>query len=85
MALVARACPQRPSPVTWRKRIAKRSSSGCAPALDVLVATDVAARGLDVDRVGLVVNFDVPSEPGAYVHRVGRTGRAGRSGRSLSS
>ena len=53
-------------------------------SLDVLVATDVAARGLDVERIGLVVNFDVPREAEAYVHRIGRTGRAGREGRSLT-
>ena len=47
---------------------------------DVLVATDVAARGLDIDHVSHVVNFDVPSSPDAYVHRIGRTGRAGRDG-----
>lgn len=52
--------------------------------LDVLVATDVAARGLDVDRIGLVVNYEAPTEPEIYVHRVGRTGRAGRAGRSLT-
>lgn len=64
-----------------RERIMRRLRDG---SLDVLVATDVAARGLDVDRIGLVVNFDVPREAEAYVHRVGRTGRAGRSGRSLT-
>jgi ATP-dependent RNA helicase DeaD len=64
-----------------REEIVERLRGG---ALDVLVATDVAARGLDVDRVGLVVNYDVPTEPGGYVHRVGRTGRAGRSGLSLT-
>ena len=64
-----------------REKIIGRLRSG---ALDVLVATDVAARGLDVDRIGLVVNFDVPREPDAYVHRIGRTGRAGRSGRALT-
>jgi ATP-dependent RNA helicase DeaD len=52
--------------------------------LSVLVATDVAARGLDVDRIGLVVNYDIPRDPEAYVHRIGRTGRAGRSGRAIS-
>ncbi len=52
--------------------------------LDVLVATDVAARGLDVERIGLVVNYEVPMEPDTYVHRIGRTGRAGRDGRSLT-
>lgn len=53
-------------------------------ALDVLVATDVAARGIDVERVGLVVNYEVPREVEQYVHRIGRTGRAGRSGESLT-
>jgi ATP-dependent RNA helicase DeaD len=51
--------------------------------LDVLVATDVAARGLDVSRIGLVVNFDAPADPETYIHRVGRTGRAGRTGEAL--
>ncbi len=64
-----------------RERIVERLKSG---QLDVLVATDVAARGLDVDRIGLVVNFDVPTEPEAYVHRVGRTGRAGRTGEAIT-
>lgn len=64
-----------------RERIVDRLRSG---ALDVIVATDVAARGLDVERIGLVVNYDVPREADAYVHRIGRTGRAGRSGRALT-
>ncbi|MCC2333270.1 DEAD/DEAH box helicase [Cellulomonas wangsupingiae] len=64
-----------------RERIVERLRSG---ALDVLVATDVAARGLDVERIGLVVNLDLPREPEAYVHRIGRTGRAGRSGEALT-
>jgi ATP-dependent RNA helicase DeaD len=51
--------------------------------LDILVATDVAARGLDVDRISHVVNYDIPNDPEAYVHRIGRTGRAGRSGTAL--
>ncbi|WP_341502208.1 DEAD/DEAH box helicase [Gallaecimonas sp. GXIMD4217] len=54
-----------------------------AGKLDVVVATDVAARGLDVERIGLVVNYDIPREPEAYVHRIGRTGRAGREGRAI--
>lgn len=64
-----------------REKIVERLRAG---ALDVLVATDVAARGLDVERIGLVVNFDVPGEPEAYVHRIGRTGRAGRTGEALT-
>jgi ATP-dependent RNA helicase RhlE len=50
----------------------------------VLVATDVAARGLDVDEISHVVNFDLPMEPEAYVHRIGRTGRAGMAGIAIS-
>jgi ATP-dependent RNA helicase RhlE len=53
-------------------------------ATDVLVATDVAARGIDVDGISLVVNFDLPSVAESYVHRIGRTGRAGASGRAIS-
>jgi len=51
--------------------------------IDVLVATDVAARGLDVPRIDLVVNFDAPFDTESYVHRIGRTGRAGRSGNAI--
>jgi len=51
--------------------------------IDILVATDVAARGLDVDRVSHVVNYDVPTDPESYVHRIGRTGRAGRKGEAI--
>jgi ATP-dependent RNA helicase DeaD len=50
----------------------------------ILVATDVAARGLDVSTVTHVVNFDVPTSPDVYVHRIGRTGRVGRSGRAIT-
>ena len=52
--------------------------------LDILVATDVAARGLDVERISHVVNYDIPTDTESYVHRVGRTGRAGRAGDALS-
>ncbi len=52
--------------------------------LDILVATDVAARGLDVERISHVINFDIPTDTESYVHRIGRTGRAGRSGDAIS-
>lgn len=51
--------------------------------LDILIATDVAARGLDVERISPVVNYDIPMDSESYVHRIGRTGRAGRAGRAL--
>ncbi|QCI23899.1 DEAD/DEAH family ATP-dependent RNA helicase [Buchnera aphidicola (Macrosiphoniella sanborni)] len=51
--------------------------------LDILIATDVAARGLDVDRISFVINYDIPMDSESYVHRIGRTGRAGRAGRAL--
>ncbi|GBE64283.1 ATP-dependent RNA helicase DeaD [Mycobacterium sp. MFM001] len=52
-------------------------------SIDILVATDVAARGLDVDRISHVLNYDIPHDTESYVHRIGRTGRAGRSGTAL--
>jgi ATP-dependent RNA helicase DeaD len=64
-----------------RDRIMNRFREG---DLDVLVATDVAARGLDIEHVSHVVNYDVPSNPDAYVHRIGRTGRAGREGVAIT-
>jgi ATP-dependent RNA helicase DeaD len=64
-----------------RDRIMGRFRDG---ALDVLVATDVAARGLDIEHVTHVVNYDVPSSPDTYVHRIGRTGRAGREGVAIT-
>jgi len=51
--------------------------------LDILVATDVAARGLDVDRISHVINYDIPYDTEAYIHRIGRTGRAGRTGEAI--
>jgi ATP-dependent RNA helicase DeaD len=63
-----------------RERTIAQLKSG---AIDILVATDVAARGLDVERIGHVVNFDVPHDTESYVHRIGRTGRAGRSGEAI--
>src|SRR6187551_3157247 len=64
-----------------RERTVNQLKSG---KLDILVATDVAARGLDVARISHVVNFDIPTDPESYVHRIGRTGRAGRSGDAIS-
>ena len=51
--------------------------------LDIVVATDVAARGLDVDRISHVINYDIPYDTEAYIHRIGRTGRAGRTGNAI--
>lgn len=63
-----------------RERTVESLKSG---DIDVIVATDVAARGLDVPRITLVVNVDIPHDSEAYVHRIGRTGRAGRSGQAI--
>ena len=54
-----------------------------AGKLDMIIATDVAARGLDVERISHVINYDIPSDPEAYTHRIGRTGRAGREGEAI--
>ncbi|HEY8990817.1 MAG TPA: DEAD/DEAH box helicase [Luteolibacter sp.] len=64
-----------------RERVLKRFRDG---VVEVLVATDVAARGLDVENIDIVFNYDLPQDPEDYVHRIGRTGRAGRAGRSVS-
>jgi ATP-dependent RNA helicase DeaD len=64
-----------------RDRVMRRFREGTA---DLLIATDVAARGLDIEHVSHVVNFDVPSAPEGYVHRIGRTGRAGRGGVAIT-
>ena len=63
-----------------REQMVERLKKG---TLDILVATDVAARGLDVDRISHVINYDVPYDTEAYIHRIGRTGRAGRSGQAI--
>jgi ATP-dependent RNA helicase DeaD len=64
-----------------RDRVMKRFREGTA---ELLLATDVAARGLDIGRVSHVINYDVPSAPESYVHRIGRTGRAGREGAAIT-
>ena len=64
-----------------RDRVMGRLRGGTA---DLLVATDVAARGLDIEQLTHVVNYDVPSAPEAYVHRIGRVGRAGREGVAIT-
>ena len=67
-------------PQNQRERTVERLRQG---SINILVATDVAARGLDVDRIGLVINYDMPFDREAYVHRIGRTGRAGRNGEAI--
>ncbi len=64
-----------------RERVLKKFRSG---KVEILVATDVAARGLDIDEVDAVFNYDLPQDPEDYVHRIGRTGRAGRDGKAFS-
>ncbi len=64
-----------------RDRVMGKFKTG---AIDILVATDVAARGLDVDDVDVVINFDIPQNDEYYVHRIGRTGRAGRAGKAFT-
>jgi len=67
-------------PQKQREQMIERLKQG---SLDILVATDVAARGLDVDRISHVVNYDIPYDTEAYIHRIGRTGRAGRHGDAI--
>lgn len=64
-----------------RDRVMAKFRSG---AIDILVGTDVAARGLDIDDIEVVFNYDIPQDPEYYVHRIGRTGRAGRSGMAIT-
>lgn len=63
-----------------RERVIAKLKSG---EIDIVVATDIAARGIDVERIGHVINYDIPTDPESYVHRIGRTGRAGRSGEAI--
>lgn len=67
-------------PQKQREKMIERLKKG---GIDILVATDVAARGLDVERISHVVNFDIPYDTEAYIHRIGRTGRAGRTGDAI--
>src|SRR5258707_511032 len=82
--LEARGCAAAPLngdiPQPQRERTVARLKAG---QIDIVVATDVAARGLDVERIGHVVNYDVPYDTESYVHRIGRTGRAGRKGEAI--
>ncbi|MBA3533084.1 MAG: DEAD/DEAH box helicase [Ardenticatenales bacterium] len=63
-----------------RESVIRRLRSG---QVELIVATDVAARGLDIEHIGLVVNYDIPNDTESYVHRIGRTGRAGREGKAI--
>lgn len=67
-------------PQALRERAVEKLKNG---QLDIIVATDVAARGLDVERISHVINYDIPSDTESYVHRIGRTGRAGRNGEAI--
>ena len=84
-ALAARgyACDRIHGDITQnnRERVIRKFKDG---SIELLIATDVAARGLDIDDVDLVFNYDLPYDPEDYVHRIGRTGRAGRSGKSVT-
>jgi ATP-dependent RNA helicase DeaD len=70
-------------PQAQRERTIAALKEGGAKGIDILVATDVAARGLDVERISHVLNYDIPHDTESYVHRIGRTGRAGRSGTAV--
>ena len=70
-------------PQAQRERTITALKNGGAKGIDILVATDVAARGLDVERISHVLNYDIPHDTESYVHRIGRTGRAGRSGTAV--
>ena len=70
-------------PQAQRERTIAALKQGGSKGIDILVATDVAARGLDVERISHVLNYDIPHDTESYVHRIGRTGRAGRAGNAL--
>ena len=76
----ASACLSGDMPQQRREQTVEKLKKG---QLDILVATDVAARGLDIDRISHVINFDIPADAESYIHRIGRTGRAGRSGKAI--
>ncbi|THB67539.1 MAG: DEAD/DEAH box helicase [Gammaproteobacteria bacterium] len=67
-------------PQKMRERVIERLKNG---AVDIVIATDVAARGLDVNRISHVINYDIPYDTESYIHRIGRTGRAGKSGEAI--
>jgi ATP-dependent RNA helicase DeaD len=70
-------------PQAQRERAITALREGGSKGIDILVATDVAARGLDVERISHVLNYDIPHDTESYIHRIGRTGRAGRKGNAL--
>ncbi len=70
-------------PQAQRERTIAVLKDGDSKGIDILVATDVAARGLDVERISHVLNYDIPHDTESYVHPIGRTGRAGRSGAAV--
>jgi ATP-dependent RNA helicase DeaD len=81
--LAARGFAAAASTATSRRRARAHRPALKDGDLDILVATDVAARGLDVERISHVLNYDIPYDTESYVHRIGRTGRAGRSGEAI--
>ena len=80
----AASAPRRSTATSRRARANGRWARFKQGAIRVLVATDIAARGIDVDGITHVINFELPNEPESYVHRIGRTARAGASGVALS-
>ena len=76
--------PKRSTATSRRTRASARSRPSATARSRVLVATDIAARGIDVDDISHVINFDLPNVPESYVHRIGRTARAGAAGIAIS-